>query len=106
VGGMSSQPEKEGFQAMVESISPKGKMRDGERHCKVHFMPFASQLFILSRPLKIFFLFSRSAVPNKTKQRPFDLCLVQLCFPHKQNCRDCGTKDDRYKQQAVMMKSL
>lgn len=53
-GGISSWLERD-VQAMVESVSPDGKMGHGERYCKVHFVPSTSQLFVLSRPLRIFY---------------------------------------------------
>lgn len=59
-------------------------------------MPSGSQTFIISSPLRSDFLLSRSSVPNKTKQGPFDLHLVEFHFPHKQSCRDSEMKHDWY----------
>lgn len=77
-------------------VSPDRKTGDGERDCREHLVSSGSQIFILSSPLRSSFLLSRSPIPNKIKQGPFDLHLVEFHFPHKQSCRDCEMKHDWY----------
>lgn len=76
-GGISSQPQREDVQAIAKCASPDGKIGDGERYCKVHFVLYGSQLFSVSSPLEIFFLLS-SPVPNKTKSFWFAYGTVPL----------------------------